>query len=656
MLVQSRAFQYHQNDDPQHVVVTDPDEFWRAIRWMEQHQQIAVDTETSGVDWARHARICGASVAACGPDGKPQCFYFPIRHQTGERQLNPEMVMDGMRALLENPHVTKVLHNIKFDERMFLLDGVRILGPRRDTMIEAHFYDENSPLGLKERAATDLKDPRAHVFDALLDRTLTRLAKEVGMKKEDYRSQFGYARIPIMLCGKYAAWDVDFTLRLADFYDAAGIRRFFARTYDTEMGLTEVLRDMEGAGLPVDVAYLADLSGTLGRELARLEPMIWSGFGGWRFNPASDAELVDALQNRLGASLTKRTKGYKLAVDAEVLDGLAVHHPVCRLVLAFREVQKLKSTYADGILSRLGWDGLLHADFQQVGTNTGRLSCRNPNMQNFSGDSDDRAKAHSGKKLKEGGIDPWSIKRAFVNRGPEWVRVYWDYSQIELRVMAFYSQDPVMVEAYLKGEDIHSRTAMEVFGAADEEFRRLAKVINFGLSYCMSAQGYSRNTGVPEEQAAQHLARFFARYHGIETFRTAFWQQCRRDGNAFLNLFGRPRRIPDLSAQEGWRRGRAERQAIGSLIQGSAAELTKESLVRIHRWEQRHRSGLLLVNTIHDEVSPDVPAKSARDVIRAITPLMEGYPMFHPIPILTDVKYSTTNWAEKRSLPKEWAA
>jgi DNA polymerase-1 len=670
LFAQLRAFEY-QRDDPRHRVIRTVPEFQNAIHWLAQQPTLAVDTETSGLAWYRDASVCGVAMGAMR-EGAPQCFYFPVRHQTGEVQLPPDIVFAAVRDILANPALETIWHNKKFDQHMLRRERVHILGRARDTMVEAQLADENAPLALKARALADLGDKRAHAFEDTLDRAVGRLAKEAKCKKTEFRDRYGYARVDVMLAGIYACWDIDFTLGLANTYDRRGIRQFFRNTYETEIALIDVLCEMEENGMPVNRDYLEWLAGETDAAKDALLPQIHAAAGGYVFRPEEDAEVVHVLTKRLGVQLTKETKASKKArwnsdeehvpvftVDAEVLGALAAEHPVCKLILDYREAAKIRGTYTTSIIERIGHDGNVHGDFKQLGTNTGRMSSEKPNLQNVSSDSNDRAIAHSGLPLKKGGQDPWSIKRAFTNRGPGKRRIYNDYSQIELRVLAYYSRDPVMMETYLdpKG-DIHTRTSMEVFGSADEEMRRDAKVINFGLSYCMSAIGYARNTGKSEAQGEEDMERFFRRYGRIEPFREEFWRLCRQNGAAsgtaphFQNMFGRPRRIPDLNSRNKWERMRAERQAIGSLIQGTAAELTKESLVRIWRWEQKARTGLMLCSTIHDEISFDVDEVLTEPVLAAVVPMLETFPQFNPVPILVDSSYSDTDWSEKKKFKK----
>lgn len=669
--IQTHAFDYHRvaSADPAKRVVRDEREFWDVIRYLERFPSLGYDVETSGTAYFKHARICGSAFGVRNPDGPGTLsWYFPFRHQTGERQLPEHVVLQGMRILLENRRIEKVCHNGKFERHMARADGIEIIGPMRDTMIEAHLYDENYFVGLKERVSRDLGDPTLRAHEIVLEGVLKERAREVRMGIREYKDNYGYAQVPVELCGVYACHDVDGTLRLGDFYDSRGVRQFFAQTYSTEIELSEVLFEMEEYGVPVDVAYLNSLREQTQAAMQHLAPQVFAACG-YSFNIGSDDELRHTLIHRLGAQLTKRTKGYNafdadpfadddegtLAVDKEVLEQLAPQFPVCATILEWRQAQKISSTYTDSILKRIDARHILHGDFKQIGTTTGRLSAEKPNMQNFAGDSDKRALAFSGKKLEDGGVDPWSVKRAFVNRAPEnGVELccgYFDYSQIELRVLAQYSADPTMLDVYAKGEDIHNRTSLEVFDTLEKAMRRHAKVINFGLSYCMSAAGFARQAKIPLPDAEKHMAKFFQKYPRIAPFREEFWAYVAANGGSFMNLFGRPRRVPGILSGDKRLRARSQRQTIGSLVQGTAAELTKISLVRLFHWERRNRAGLRLRSTIHDEISADMPFRDRVEIGRAVKHIMEDFrDVFTLVPIETDAEYSTTNWSEKKKL------
>lgn len=632
---------------PDKHLVMDMPTFQRMVHFLRESPALVWDFETSGLDWFKSSRACGIGLGGWKTDGTLDLYYVPFRHATGEKQLAVEQIGPSIKELLGDPNKLKIAHNMKFDEHFANEEGWEIAGPRYDTMIAARLYDENRKAGLKIRAVQDLGRADAQLYEKRINEEVYRLAKAHGMPVADYRNAFGYSQINIPLCGTYCCFDLEFTAHLHLFYEAAGISRLYSRIWQTEMELIGVLTRMEARGMAIDTEYLETLRDALGGILASLEDSIWHQLGGFQFNLSSDAELREVLMKRLGIRLSKLTKKGQFAVDKEVLSQHVDAHPVLRQIIDWREAEKLRSTYTNSILMRLDANLTLHPDYQQVGTFTGRLSCMNPNFQNQPSDSDDRAQKFSGKSLEEGGRDPWSIRRAYVVGKPGWVRLYFDYSQIELRVLAYYSGDPVMVGAYVNGEDIHERTSLEVFGTKEKAKRRPSKVINFGLSYCMTAKGYSVQTGIPLNEAEKHLAKFFQRYHGIMTFRNKFWDEVRRRGGYFQNIFGRPRKIKTINSSDEIDRTKAERRAIATIIQGTAAELTKESLVKVDRFLRERNLPAYIVATVHDEIQIDCRISVMTEVSRGVKAIMEDFSMFSPIPIIVDCEYSTTSWADK---------
>ena len=663
MFIQTYAFDYHRlvGRDPTKRIVTDEAEFWNVIRYVEQFPVVAYDTETSGTAYYQHSSICGFSLAVWNPErpGTTLSWYFPFRHQTGEPQLPAPVALAGKRRILENANITKVCHNLKFEYHMAWREGIRFLGPRRDTLIEAHLYDENFLVGLKERIARDLKDPDALAHEKILNKVIGERAKQHGGGVKVYKARYGYSTVPIGVLGPYACYDADGTLRLAEFYDGHNIRGYFADTYNDEIELAELFFEMEEIGVPIDVPYLRHLQGVTHQAQEQLAPQIFSALN-YQFSLGSDDELREVLLRRLQLPLFKMTdSGKDFAVDKEVLEYFAEDNPVCSLILEWRQANKIQTTYTESLLARLDANNVLHGSFKSFGTNTGRTSCEEPNLQNIANDSDARALRFSGKKLEDGGVDPWSVKRAFLcQRYPGWVRRFRDYSQIELRVLAQYSQDPTMLDVYAKDEDIHKRTSLEVFGNADKSTRRMAKVINFGLSYCLSAAGFARQAKIPKEDAERHMKNFFARYPRIEPFRQEFWRYVRANNGCFRNMFGRPRRVPWINAGDNYTRTRGERQAIGTLIQGTAGDLMKKFLVRFNRWRKANRleNDVLPCELVHDDFQFDAHKSIATDVDREVGHMMGDFGTYFPnVKILTDPEESDTSWAEKHKPMKKAA-
>lgn len=651
MPIQLKAFHNYETGYPNKHLIMDGDAFQRMMNFLEPSPFLIWDFETSGLEWFKHACACGLGLGAWDANGQIQSFYVPFRHQTGEPQLDINVIGPAFQKLLEDPRSVKIAHNIKFDEHMANREGWEVLGPRFDTMIAARLHNENIPMGLKFRASHDLKRTDADHLSTKVEAEVYRLAKQNRLPVKEYRDRYGYSQVEISLCGTYGCFDIDFTGGLYQHYNAAGVPTKYSRIWETEMELTGVLCQMERTGLPIDVDYLGTLRDALEGVSFSLEKEIEHQLGGYMFKLGSDDEMRNFLQHRLGLHLTALTKNKQLSVDREVLDSFADSHPVLKHIIKWREADKLHSTYTKSILSRLDHENILHTDFQQVGTFTGRLSCRQPNFQNQPSDNDGRAVEYSGKKLEFGGVDPWSIRRAYINRGPGWVRLFFDYSQIELRVIAFYSQDPVMVDNYLKGGDIHERTSLEVFGSIEKVWRRPSKVINFGISYGMTAMGLSRQAKMAMEDAEKYLDIFYNRYAGLKSFRQNFWNEVRSNGGRFQNLFGRGRFLPDIMSPTDWERERAERRAIATLIQGTASELTKESMVRISRFLKENDLPAYLVSTVHDEIQLDCHIEAMVPVCIGVKRLMEDFPEFSPIPVVVDGEYTTKSWADKAKLP-----
>ena len=630
---------------PTETIVIDAREFERMVCMLRAAPVIAFDTETSGLAWWAHARLCGISFAMRDPARGIVSWYVPIRHNTGAEQLPMELVGPAIKQILEDPRKTKVAHNLKFDEHIVLREGWNVRGPRYDTMIAARLYDENRQATLKSRAEEDLGYPEAREAEMILDREVLKLAKSMKMGVEPYRGQHGYSQVGIGIAGPYACRDAAYTYELFEFYERWGVSRNYARIWNTEMKLTEVLCDMEEVGLPVDRGYLELLRDGVSGEKAAIEDRLLTVLGAKYFKIGSDLELRKYLTEEMRLPLTKLTTKKQLAVDAEVLSQFAAHDRtgVLSLILLWRAAEKIASTYTTSILKKLDARDILHGNFRQVGTTTGRMASSDPNLQNFSSDDNDRALKFSGKSLEDGGSDPWSVRRAFTV-SPGRCRLIFDYDQIELKVMAAYSRDPIMVDNYLKGGDIHKRTAEEV-GVP----RRIAKICNFGTVYGISALGLTRKANVSMEEAEGFMQKFFSTYLGIENFRKKFWQGVRMSGGVFNNIWGRARRVPEINSYRGYERGRAERQAISSLIQGTAAELTKESLVRIFEILRDRKLPAKLTSTVHDEIWVDTDVSCFAEVARLVKREMEDFSEFQPIPIKVSGKYTTTNWAEKKS-------
>lgn len=679
--VQMTAYSFFEGQqDPRFRVCLTSSDLQEAENFLSRARVIAHDYETDGLAWWAGKRACGGALSA-RVDGEVRGFYVPYRHRTGQRQVDPEVAVAFQKRFVEDPRVLKVYHNRKFDDHMGRRDGITIAGPCEDTMLAARLYREDAPAGLKERALSDLNDPDAKRHEDLLNLDIVRLAKAMGLTKTAYKDAFGYAALDLFLCGRYAAHDAYLTLRLHEFYEEKGVREYYSRSprgsdywgvWDVEMALVEVLCDMEEVGVPVDVDHVRNMSRHLAREKERAELAFFSESGLEYFNLGSDDQLRERLQSK-GCKFTKMTSKGNLAMDANVLVETMAKLPFVKWVLRWRDVDKLLSTYTVSLLKFVDEHGVLHGNYRQMGTNTGRLSCGEPNLQNIVSGVDlkflrdvlgfekDRLDAC---RLYE------SVKRIFVVQrtsadpffSPRMFRNYSDYSQVELRVIAHYTQDPRLLRTYREGGDVHDEVERTVFDtgkhedpvtgeARDGPNRRKAKVINFGLSYCMSPIGFHNQ--LPEvsvEEAEGYFDQYNVNFPEVDAFRKQFWGFVLTNGLCFNSMFGRTRRVPAIASPV-WRLAqRAKRQAFATLIQGTAADVMKLSLVRVSRALRDAGLGSRLTGTVHDEAHVDGPVEEFAEVARLLKSVMEDFPDF-TVPVVVDSEYSVTHWGDKHPVP-----
>jgi DNA polymerase-1 len=400
---------------------------------------------------------------------------------------------------------------------------------------------------------------------------------------------------------------------------------------EVDLPLVPVLARMEHAGVKIDRAALSEMSARLEREIDAKAKEIYQ-CAGCEFNISSPKQLGDVLFNKLNLPKpVKYGKGKMISTAVDVLEGLAAEHDVPRLVLEYRQLTKLKSTYVDALPALLNpSSGRLHTTFAQTGTATGRLSSANPNLQNIP------IRTELGREI-----------RAAFTAETGHVLLAADYSQIELRLLAHFSKDPLLVEAYRRGDDIHTLTASQVFGVpplmVTADHRRQAKVVNFGIVYGLSAFGLSQNLGIEPSEAKQFISAYFERYSGVRAFIDRTLEEARREGKV-KTLFGRVRPIPDINSKNANLRGFAERTAVNTPLQGTAADLIKIAMIRIDAAlrEQRLKSRMTL--QVHDELVFEVP-ETEIDVMRAL--VRQQLENVHPltVPLLVEIGVGN-NWRD----------
>ena len=501
--------------------------------------------------------------------------------------------LEELRATLEDPAVPKATADLKSLTLELGKRGIRPRGFIDDAAIYAFLIDA---------------DPSGCSLETMVER---RLDLRAG-PRADERALYIY----------------ELNEKLRPEIDRRGIRPLYE---EIELPLAGVLARMESEGIRVDGGELARLSGHMEGEIGRLTTEIWS-LAGREFNIASPQQLGRVLFEEMGLPAPLRYgKGKTISTAADVLEALAPSHEVVRKVLEYRQLSKLKGTYVDALPALIdSVTGRLHTSFNQMGAATGRLSSSNPNLQNIP------IKTEQGRE----------IRAAFVPR-EGWQLIVADYSQIELRLLAHMSGDPVLMEAFRNGEDIHTRTAAEVMGVppmlVSKEARNNAKAVNFGIVYGISAFGLAANLGISRKEAETYIQAYFQRYAGVRRFIDETIRQT-RDTGISRTLFGRERPIPDMNSRNPNSRGFAERTAVNSPIQGTAADLIKLAMVRIDRAIEGMKSRLLL--QVHDELVLEAPPEEVAVVKELVKKEMESARELQ-IPLVVEVGEGK-NWRDAK--------
>jgi DNA polymerase-1 len=536
------------------------------------------------------APIAVAEVVA--PAGERQQIAFCAAQAESYTAELAGMHAANIAKLLANGMQTKAVHDAKSTLHALRGTGVELAGVEHDTMLYSYLLDPTYS---------------AHTLP------------EVALR-----------RLGLKLSGSLAE-AADMTLRLAETLRVeVEAEAELSQLYrEIDLPLAFVLHDMEQAGVQLDCDVLAEMSSKLQGDIRRLEGTIHEK-AGVTFNVNSPKQLGDVLFNRLGLPKPfKSGKGKTISTAQDVLEGLAAEHEIVKLVLEYRQLTKLKSTYIDS-LPLLCRNGRLHTSFNQAATATGRLSSTNPNLQNIP------IRTELGRE----------IRAAFVaSEGMLLVGV--DYSQIELRLLAHYSQDPLLLEAYRTGKDIHTLTAAEVFGVPpmliDAEHRRRAKAVNFGIVYGLSPFGLAQQLGIEQKEAKRFIEAYFERYAGVRGFIEATLEQARHDGFV-RNLFGRKRPIPDLLSKNPNLRGFAERTAVNTPLQGTAADLIKIAMIRLERELRGRGLGAKMLLQVHDELVLEAPEAEVEIVKSLVKESMEGA---HALSVPLEVEVSVgKNWRD----------
>ena len=593
--------------------------------WIAEARRVGVigfDTETDSLD-ALKAELVGLSIAT----GPGRACYVPLRHEgSGDLmgsatpdQIAPEEALAALKPLLEDAAVLKVLHNAKYDLEVLCRtgNGDIAVSPIDDTML----------LSYALRAGA-----HGHGMDELSLKHLGHAPMTFDSVTGTGRNRISFAKVPLDKATAYAAEDADVTLRLWLLLKPE-LRTAHALTLyeQVERRMVGVLRDMEIAGIKIDGAELARIGEDFTGKLALFEKQIHE-LAGRPFNVGSPKQLGEILFDEMklpGGKRSKLTGAW--GTDASVLEDLAARQvPLARRVLDWRQIQKLKSTYVDALAQRQDAGGRVHTDFAMAVTSTGRLSSTEPNLQNIP------VRTEEGQR----------IRRAFVAE-PGHVLMAADYSQIELRILAHVADVPALKEAFATGQDIHSRTASDIFhidpDKVDKEARRRAKTINFGIIYGMSAFGLAARLGIGPGEAKAIIDAYFAQYPGIRACMERMKEDARTHGYV-ETPFGRKLWIADITSKDPVRRGGAERAAINAPFQGGAAEVIKRAMVRLPRALRDAGLAARMLLQVHDELVFEVPEAEVDATAALVRQVMENVADL-AVPLSVEVGHGRS-WAE----------
>ena len=606
----------HGDDRPKtatdYTVVQTQGQMESMIAAIEETGSFTFDTETTALD-AMRAELVGLSFATA----PGRAWYVPVAHSEGE-QLPMESVLAAVRPLFESPEIAKCAHNANYDMTVLANYGVRFANVDFDTMIAAHLLGRNyNQLGLKDLALNELGHEMTPIKDLI----------------GSGRKQITFDQVDIGPAADYAAADADMTFRLREAF-APHVERENLRNLmeATELDLLPVLVTMQRHGIKMDTGVLREMSADMDQQMGQIEREIFESVGHeLRIN--SPQQLSDLLFKELALPRTKRTKTGHYSTDANSLESLKGMHPVVDQILEYRQVSKLKSTYVDALPDMVNpRTGRVHTSYNQTGSATGRISSNAPNLQNIP------IRTEVGRQ----------VRRAFVADGaPDWQLFSADYSQIELRVLAHLSQDPGLLDAFRRGEDIHSSTASLMFevplNEVDSEMRRIAKVLNFGVIYGLSPHGISQQTGFSREQGREFIDTYFAKYPGISEYLETVKAQAHAD-QYVETVMGRRRYLSDINSSNFNTRGAAERIAINMPIQGTAADIMKLAMVRVQRRLDAEEMRTKMLLQVHDELVFETPSEELDNLRELVFDEMPAA-MDLDVTLKVDAKWAD-NWGD----------
>lgn len=572
---------------------------------------ICIDTETTSLD-PMSAKLVGLSfsvVAGCAA-------YLPLKHDYFDApdQLDFSTSLNKIKPILENPLIKKVGQNLKYDQHVLANHGITLQGIAHDTLLQSYVLESH----------------KTHGMDDLAERHL-------GLKTISFEDVAGkgakqvtFNQVTVEVAAEYAAEDADITLQLhqALHLQIAADAKLDFIYGQIEMPSSNALFTIERNGVLIDRDMLNIQSNEIGMKLIALENQAYE-LAGQPFNLASPKQLQEILFGKLGIKSLKKTPSGTPSTDEDVLQELALDYPLPKVLLEYRGLAKLKSTYTDKLPRMINpHTGRVHTRYNQAVAITGRLASSDPNLQNIP------VRSAEGRRIREAFIAPTGC-----------VIISADYSQIELRIMAHLSQDEGLLKAFAAGEDIHKATAAEIFGvehaAVDNEQRRYAKVINFGLIYGMSAFGLAQNLNIERSAAQSYIERYFSRYPGVREYMNNTREAAKSKGYV-ETYFGRRLWVPEINSSNGLRRAGAERAAINAPMQGTAADLIKLAMIAVANWIKAENLQSKLIMQVHDELVLEVP-ESELELVKITLPQLMQHVAQLDVPLLAEVGVGK-NW------------
>ncbi len=581
---QTQSARPEQSSDYQTILTEKQLDYW--LSKLIEAAVFSFDTETTSLDYMK-ATLVGVSFAIT--PGK--AAYLPFAHNYPEapKQLDADLVLARLKPLLEDLNVKKLGHNLKYDRNVLANHGITFTGIAHDTMLESYVINSTA---------------NRHDLDTLCEKYLHHTNIHFEEVAGKGTKQLTFDKVQIDKATAYAAEDADMALRLhQEFWPQIRSLKAQRELYESiEVPLIEVLSTMERNGVLIDTELLRLQGKELALDMTRLKSEA-EQLAGKEFNLSSPKQIQQILFEQQGLPVIRKTPKGQPSTAEDVLQELAHDYPLPRLLLEYRSLSKLKTTYTDKLPRQVNpGTGRLHTSYQQAVASTGRLSSTDPNLQNIP------IRSEQGRRIRQAFIAPKGYKVMAA-----------DYSQIELRIMAHLSADEGLMEAFCLGQDIHRATASEVFGIAmdgvDADQRRAAKAINFGLIYGMSAFGLARQLGITRNAAQSYVDMYFARYPGVKRYMDQIKEKAREQGYV-ETLFGRRLYLPEIKSRNVQRRQYAERTAINAPMQGSAADIIKRAMIEVDAWLKNTELDARMIMQVHDELVFEV---ADRDIDQLLT-------------------------------------